>query len=352
VSVSASGALGPYGWTERVLALFNDLEGGPLGSSPDIVPARVVRVVRSACLAVTPDGHERPVRPSGERDVPFPAVGDWIAVCDGAVIDVVPRWSELARGDPAGTGVQVLAANMDLVLITAPADRLNLSRLERELAIAWESGAQPLVVLTKADLAGPSTVAELEDRLAGVDIISTSARAETGVTELSERLKPVRTAALMGPSGAGKSTLTNALIGEDRLATGAVRDGDHRGRHTTTSRQLVVVPSGGVLIDTPGLRGLSLASDGGMSQAFPDIESLAARCRFRDCRHDVEPDCAVTTALATGALDPGRFANYRKLNRELAADAGRTDPALRKAELDLWKARTKEGQARARPRSR
>jgi ribosome biogenesis GTPase len=315
-----------FGWNDRVLALFNSLD------VTGAAPARIVRVERSACVAVLPDGSEQLLSAAV-----LPAVGDWVAVAGPVVAAAVPRWSALTRADPSGHGVQVLAANVDLVAITAPADRLSPARVERELAAAWDSGAQPLVILTKTDLADPGTAETLAARLAGADVLSTSATTGAGIDELRRRLQPCRTAVLLGPSGAGKSTLANALLGSEVLATGAVRDGDRRGRHTTTSRQLVAVPGGGVLIDTPGLRSLALAGDVEIGQAFPEIEALAAGCRFGDCSHMVEPGCAVTGAADAGVLDPARLGSYRKLQREMAAEARRTDPLLRKAELSEWK---------------
>ncbi len=335
------GALIDYGWNERVLALFNEFDG------PAIQPARVVRVERSACVAVFPDGTEHLLQAPT-----LPAVGDWVVVEDAVIQAVLARWSELSRADPSGHGTQVLAANVDLVVITAPADRLSPARVERELALAWDSGAQPLVVLTKADLAPPGLEASLRDRLVGVDVLATSATADLGVEDLRQALRPHRTAVLLGPSGAGKSTLANAVVGGERLATGEVRASDARGRHTTTSRQLVVVPGGGVLIDTPGLRSLGLGAEVDLDAAYPDIESLAVGCRFRDCRHQAEPGCAVTAAAGAGSLDPARLASFAKLQRELAAEARRVDPLARKEELSIWKARVKSARANDKRRIR
>jgi ribosome biogenesis GTPase / thiamine phosphate phosphatase len=341
VSHPLPGALATYGWTDRVLALFNDV------AQPDLEPARVVRVERSALAAVFADGGQRLLHPAI-----LPAVGDWLAVRGEAVHAVLPRWSSLCRADPSGASVQVLAANVDLVLITAPADRLSPARVERELAVAWDSGAQPVVVLTKADLAHEAALEGLAERLVGVDVVATSAATGRGVAELGERLRPAHTAVLLGPSGAGKSTLANALVGTEALATGAVRDADQRGRHTTTSRQLVGLPGGGVLVDTPGLRSLGLTGDVAVEAAFPDIEQLAGGCRFSDCRHEREPDCAVLAAAAGGELEPGRLVSFRKLQREAAAEARRSDPLLRRAELSVWKARAKSARAfdKRRPR--
>ncbi len=323
LSSDPCGALAAYGWSERVRALFRDVaseEPDPPGVTP-LEPARVVRVERSNCLAATARGDERRVVAAD-----LPAVGDWVTLDGNSVRAVLPRWSALVRADPSGAGEQVLAANLDLVLIAAPADRLNAGRVERELAVAWESGATPLVLVTKCDLAPPGTVAELARRLAGTDVAAVSAHDGSGLEELRARLRPARTAVLIGPSGAGKSSLINSLTGGEPLATGAVREGDRRGRHTTTSRQLVPIVGGGVLIDTPGLRSVGLAGDPPLGEVFPEIEELASHCRFDDCRHEREPGCAVSDAAAGGLLDQGRLSSYRKLHRELTAEGASPGP--------------------------
>ena len=325
-----------FGWGERVEAEFASL---PV--SGELAPARVVRVVRSACAIATVAGERMA---EWVADLPeFPVVGDWVAIESVAertiVRSVMPRWSELIRLDPLGDRSQVLAVNVDIVLITAPADRPSAARVERESVVAWESGARPVVVVTKVDLDAAGYVDELRRRLVGVEIIATSAATGAGMELIVAQLRPSRTAVLLGPSGAGKSTLINALLGEERLATGAVRDEDARGRHTTTTRELVVIPTGGVVIDTPGIRGLGMWSDGaGLEAAFSDVTALAEGCRFRDCRHDGEPGCAVLAALAAGELDAGRFDHYRKLDREIATDPRKLDPAIRRAEREQTKA--------------
>ncbi|CAN5599607.1 ribosome small subunit-dependent GTPase A [soil metagenome] len=333
----SSEALTALGWGDRVRALFADLD--VVGALPAravparVVPARVVRVERSSSVVATADG-DRVARSEG-----LPAVGDWVAVelgdDDAAVVGVVPRWSELARLDPLGERVQVLAANIDVVLIMAPADRLSAARVERELVVAWESGARPVVVVTKADLVDPGSdlIEDLRRRLVNAEVVLTSSATGEGIEAIAELLRPDRTAVLLGPSGAGKSTLANALLGEQRLATADVRTGDRRGRHTTTTRQLVTVPTGGTLIDTPGLRSLGLAGGtAGVDAAFADIEELATGCRFGDCRHDQEPGCAVIAAAADGTLDRDRLASYRKLHLEQAFEARRTDVRARQEE--------------------
>lgn len=254
------------------------------------------------------------------------AVGDWVAV---RIVDedtrlvhaVLPRRSTLRRQDPgSGQAEQLLAANVDLVLIVAPLDRLRVSRVERELLVAWESGARPVVVLSKADVAEDAAAAAdaMARRTGGAEVVTTSARSGEGIDRISALLRPNLTAVLFGPSGAGKSSLANALLGDEVLATGEVRDADHRGRHTTTSRQLVPLPGGGVLIDTPGIRSIGVwGGEEGLSAAFADVQELAMACRFRDCRHEREPGCAVSDAVARGALDPARLDSYRKLLGEV-----------------------------------
>lgn len=312
-----------FGWDSRVAERFEQLA---LDDASTLVAGRVARVERSSCLVAT-----------GARDVvvsatTLPAVGDWVAIAeldggDAAVVGVIERWSELARRDVDTGQAQVLAANVDLVLMTVPGDRPNLARVERESVLAWESGARPVVVVTKGDVAAPELRADLERRLHDVDVIVTSSVNGDGLDAVVALLAPSRTAVLIGPSGAGKSTLVNAILGEDRLATGAVRDSDGRGRHTTTSRELVVVPSGGVLVDTPGLRSLGLIGDEGIALAFADIEELARGCRFADCAHDHEPDCAVIAAVADGSLQRERLASYRMF-------LGEVDDSATKAEAD------------------
>lgn len=337
MSAISPGVLVEYGWNERVLALFGEF--APLS----LEPARVVRVERSMCMAVLPDGSERLVRGAAPC-----VVGDWVAVRESTIEGVLARWSALSRLDPEAGVMQMLAANMDLVVITVPADRASASRVERELALAWDSGARPLVVLTKSDLSVPGLEQSLRDRLAGVDILPTSTVDDAGLDRLRAQLQPDRTGVLLGPSGAGKSSLANALLGRQRFATGTVRGADARGRHTTTSRQLVPLPGGGVLIDTPGLRSLGLGSHVGLGATYPDIEALSLSCRFRDCRHDAEPGCAVAAAANSGGLAPARLVSFQKLQREIAAEESKTDPLKRKEELAVWKARTKAARAKAR----
>lgn len=299
-------ALAPYGWDERVAALYAS------SCEPDHQPGRVGRVDRDRCTVRTTTGTVRAAA------AVLPITGDWVAIRvepQPAVDVVLPRWSALEREG------QLLAANVDIVIVVAALDRpLNLNRIERELVLAWDSGARPIVVLTKSDACpGAEVAAEtVTARAVGVDVVLTSAATGDGVDAMLANLRPNRTAVLLGPSGAGKSTLVNRILNDDEQVIGPVREGDHKGRHTTTSRHLVVVPGGGVLIDTPGLRSVGLTgAEGGVALAFPDIDETGHSCRFRDCRHLGEPGCAVVAAVADGGLDPDRLASYRKLQGEL-----------------------------------
>lgn len=324
----------PYGWDDRVAARLAAVE------SPDGIPARVIAVHRGACTVTTGEGEHR------TRGRVAPAVGDWVRVRerDGelTLLAIAERWSSLTRRDPEGL-TQVLAANVDIVFVTAPADRLSPTRVERETVMAWDSGARPIVLLAKSDLSPAGVAEDLRIRLVGVDVIPTSTVTDEGIETVRAALRPARTAVLLGPSGAGKSSLANALLSGEQLATGAVRPQDRRGRHTTTARQLVAVPTGGLLIDTPGLRSLSLTEDhGGVAAAFPDIEALALECRFNDCRHDQEPECAVLAEVDAGTLDAERLASYRKLAREREYETRRDDPLAASATVRMWKTRTKD----------
>ena len=334
--------LTPYGWDERLAALFE------LEAAHGHEPARVTTVHRGECDVVTRGGRRRVTSPPGV------GTGDWAAVDDGALSTILPRRSELARqrSDDADQR-QVIAANVDVVLITVPLDRdVNLNRLERELVVAWESGAVPAVALTKADLhPDPQEAVDLVfARDPRVDVVVTSAATGSGVAELAALLQPHRTGVLLGSSGAGKSTIVNRLLGAVVQETAEVRAGDAKGRHTTTTRDLLLVPSGGVLIDTPGIRGLLLwSADEGLSAAFPDIDGLAGACRFRDCDHGPEPGCAVRAAIASGDLSPERLASYQKLKREVAWAQRSVDPVAAAEERRRWKQIHKEVRGRTRP---
>lgn len=330
MSAADAPVLAALGWDAGVARL--------LEADDDTVPGRVVRVDLDSCQVATQATDTR------ARSRTPVAVGDWVRVrVDdvGTVTQIAERWSQVTRRDPSGL-TQVLAANVDLVLVAAPADRLSVARVEREVAIGWDSGAQPVVLLTKSDLDSGEAERQLTERLVGVDVIRVSAVSGEGAEAVRSLLRPARTGVLLGPSGAGKSSLTNLLSGREVAETGPVREGDRRGRHVTSARHLQVLPGGGVLIDTPGLRSLSLAEDhGGVSAAFPDIEALSTQCRFRDCVHDLEPGCAVMAAQEAGTLDPERLANYRKLRRELDFQLRRDDPVAAHEARMVWKQRAK-----------
>lgn len=282
-------------------------------------------------------------RLTGSLGRPYPVTGDWVTVRAGpspsdpvSIVSVLPRRSAVSRGSAGdGSTEQVLASNVDVIWIvhgldTPPNDR----RLERYLAAAWESGATPEIVLTKADLTPDPAiaVAAVESVAIGVTIHAVSVELPDSVQRLRAQLRPGRTVALLGPSGAGKSTLINALADLPLAATGEVRQYDRKGRHTTTRRELFQLPGGALLMDTPGLRELRLwALDEGLGQAFPEIEALAAGCRFRDCRHESEPGCAVLAAVEEGGVEPERLASYRKLRAEAAHMERKSDPEARAA---------------------
>ncbi len=335
--------LGALGWTPE---LAEQLE-------PGLVPGRVVAAHRAAYDVQTAAGAVRTRLPGRllheSLDV---AVGDWVAIGDGLIRSVLPRRSAIVRQAAGMTSEhQTLAANVDVAfIVTSLGPDLEPRRIERYLVTIWESGAVPEIILTKADrIEDPwQQVAEVEAVALGVPIHVVSALTGQGCDALRARLAPGVTAVLIGSSGVGKSTLVNRFVGSERMAVKETRADDDEGRHTTSHRELIELPGGGLVIDTPGIRELQLWSSGSVDEAFADIEALAGECRFNDCSHGSEPGCAVNAALASGELDAGRYASWLKLQRELRAIAVRSDARLRREEKRKWQLRAREGRSRAR----
>jgi ribosome biogenesis GTPase len=352
-----------YGWSR---ALQRDFE--PFAAK-GLVPGRVI-VQQRGLFRLATEGGETEAKLSGRfrhdaAEGGHPVAGDWVAVQAGdglaLVHGVLPRRSAFVRRE-AGTAerLQVVAANVDVALIALSLNGdLNLNRLERYLAATYESGAAPVVALTKAD-----ACADLEAALAAVyrvageaPVIAVSAVSGQGLRELEGQLEPRRTAVLLGSSGVGKSTLVNALAGRELMATAQVRASDEKGRHTTTHRELIVLPSGALILDTPGMRELGLvdASDG-VARVFEgvaaEVDALAQACRFKDCAHGREPGCAVRAALDDGRLEAARFESWRKLQREEAHEREKDDPAFRKARRREWIAVMKSARAHMKDKRR
>ena len=295
----------------------------------------------------------RHVRNTGST---MPAVGDWVSLVRvdpvGAIHGVVERRTVFSRkAASVETIEQVLAANVDVAFVVAAATDVNARRIERYLTIAWQSGAVPVVLLTKSDIAASldELLAELEAVALGTPVVVTSAVTGDGIEELARELRPARTGVLLGPSGAGKSSLINRIVGTDLMRTRLIhRSGE--GRHMTSHRQLVQLPQGGMIIDTPGLREAQLwEGEEALGGVFEDIEQLALTCRFRDCGHATEPGCAIKAALAEGSLDAARFRSFLKLQRELRAIAAKTDARIRLEDRKKWKQIAVAAKVRIRP---
>jgi ribosome biogenesis GTPase len=342
LSVANSEALKKWGWNSYFEALWNEAE------RENAVPARVIEQQRKYWRVAGEFG-EGWAEPSGklrlatDEAVEWPAVGDWVAAevgngkSNGVIQEVLQRRSRFVRKTPGKKiAEQVIAANVDTaLLVTALDGDFNVRRLERYLAQCWESGARPVVVLNKADACvdARDKAAEIERVALGTAVCVVSARTGQGMEQLEPFLKRGDTLVLLGSSGVGKSTIANRLAGEVLQETQPVREADSRGRHTTSSRTLMALPGGALLMDTPGLRELQLwEADEGVAETFEDIDALATQCRFTDCGHEGEPGCAVQAAMNTGTLDGARLENWRKLVREQEFLRRKIDPAARHEE--------------------
>jgi ribosome biogenesis GTPase len=340
---STESLLHRLGWDDGWEAAFADHRAAGL------VPARVAIQHRGAYDLIGETGETRASATTRLfKSDELPAVGDWVGfdLVSNQVEAVLDRRTSISREEGwHAAREQVLAANLDVAFLVQalPLD-FNVRRLERYLAMAWESGAQPIVLLTKTDLVDDVApyLGDVETiTLGACPALAVSAKTGAGIDELRPWLEPNKTAVLLGSSGVGKSTIVNALVGEELLATNEVREDDHRGRHTTTHRELIMLDRGGVILDTPGIRELQLW-DADLEQTFADVEQIAGDCRFSDCNHDREPGCAIRAALADGSLSEERWQSYVKLQRELEAIEARRNHLLRQERLREYKIRARQ----------
>lgn len=352
--------LSSLGWNDALGSAYPQLL-----ADPDHRPGRVLRADRGVCTVLTESGVDRAslagtvLRDAAADPIRLPCAGDWVIVRhwpdDRTTLEaVLPRRTVIVRRTSGkdSTG-QVLAANIDVAAVVEPMDSgPDFGRIERFLALGWESGAVPIVVLTKADVStDPEAVAESVRAIApGAEVIIVSADQGVGLDALRPLIAHGRTLGLLGRSGAGKSTLVNALAGATVMTTQQVRRVDGKGRHTTTYRALIPIPGGGAVLDTPGVRGVGLldGSDG-LDRAFEDVVDLIDLCRFSDCAHEGEPGCAVRAALADGDLAPRRWDSWQRLQKEIAYEARRKDVRTRAEEKERWKRLTQHAPGTIRP---
>jgi ribosome biogenesis GTPase len=345
------------GWNDRLSSLYEPSADG------DCVPGRVSVQHRGAYDVLAELGElrceiVRRLVHEAASTADLPVVGDWVVVVPdpkeetGTITAVLPRFTKFSRKTAwQATEEQVLAANIDIAFLVASMNEdLNLRRLERYLILAWESGARPVIVLTKSDLhpTPELPVADVETVAGGVPVLAVSNLTGDGIDGMRSYLQPGVTAVLLGSSGVGKSTIVNTFLGEEHLATQGLRN-DGKGRHTTTRRELIQLPGGGLIIDTPGIREVQLwIADEGIDEAFDDVTSLFAHCRFSDCAHDREPGCAVHAAIAAGTLSAERWESYLKLQGELAHLERKLDKRAAAEERKKWKRINQDGRERMR----
>lgn len=356
------GILEEWGWDARWAEAFGD------DAAKGLFPGRLIEEQRGLFQVMTNEGVKSArttgnMRHKAEGRADLPAVGDWVAAefpkneKVALIRRILPRRTKLSRKAAGDVMMeQVIAANLDSVLVmTALNNEFSARRLERFLTVSRESGAEPVLVLNKADAcpdAGPM-LAEAKAVAGDAAVIAISAKTGAGLEALNAWIKPGRTVGLVGSSGVGKSTLVNRLAGNEKIKTAETRATDERGRHTTTHRQLFVLPGGGILLDTPGMREMQFwEADQGLAKTFDEIESLAPNCRFKDCAHGAEPGCAVKAAVEAGTVTQERVDAWRKLKRESSFEARRKDPVLQATEKQKWKIANKALRKRIREKKK